>query len=474
MDDKRRPAANRAGLRRAATRALCVALAFCFMLGGCSGFDGSGDELFALPRTAGTILALQSAIDEAMEGGGEYSAPVGGINRQSVQMSDLNGDGTEEAILFLRMPETLKICVYEQDSEGNYSLFAEAEGEGVNFDSVGYADLTGGGTLDLLVGRSLGSGVPKALSVLSLGPDGFSQLLSATYSGCTQLDMDSDGRLELIIARQDLELSSGVVEVYRYSAADGVMLLDGNAELSRDISSLRRLRTGYLTDGVPAVFVTAAMNSGEMLTDVCAYRDGTLANITLDPELGRSREVVPNYDVNAADINGDGVFDLPMPVLLATYEGRNSNEVFRKTIWRDYSLDGSSAEVLQTFHNQADGWYFVLPETWYDAQIAADRPSGVTGERTITFSVLNPDTGEPVPLLRLFTLTGDNRVSRSELPGRFTILNSQTRTVASTIYAAQLLDLTGTAFERYALTEEQVTDAFRLTQTEWITGELTN
>ena len=171
MDDKRRHAANTVTLRRAATRALCLALAFCFILGGCSGFDGSGDELFALPKTAGAILALQSAIDEAMEGGGEYSAPVGGLNRQSVQMSDLNGDGTEEAILFLRMPETLKICVYEQDSEGSYSLFAEAEGEGVNFDSVGYADLTGGGTLDLLVGRSLGSGVPKALSVLSLRTD---------------------------------------------------------------------------------------------------------------------------------------------------------------------------------------------------------------------------------------------------------------------------------------------------------------
>lgn len=456
-------------------RAVCLALAFALMLGGCSGFDSGGDELFALPKLAGFVQQLQSVIDEAMADGGEYSAPVSGVNRQSVQLEDLNGDGVEEAVLFLRMPETLKVCVFEEDSLGNYTLSAEAEGEGVNFDSVSYTDLSGDGKKEVLLGRSLGSGIPKALSVLSLEADGFSQMLTATYSGYTQLDMDADGAVELIIARHDLELLSGVAEVYRFSAGDNALLLESSAGLSEGIGSLRRLRTGYLLDGAPAVFITGTTSAGgETLTDVCAYRDGALTNITLDPETAVSREVVTTYDVNATDINGDGIFDLPMPVLLSTYENRASNEVFRKVIWRNYSLDGASTEAMQTFHVSSDGWYFVLPEQWKDAALAADRRSPVSGERTIVFSVVSQDTGEAMPLLELYTLTGDNRVYRSTLPGRFVISNSQTRTVASTIYAGKLNDLSGTAFERYALSEEQVTEAFKLIQTEWLTGELTN
>lgn len=464
--------ARLAGMPRTLVRVLSLALVFALICGGCAGLDAGGD-LFALPKVAGFVEQLQTAIDDAMADGGEYSAPLSGTNRQSVQLEDLNGDGAEEAILFLRTTETLKMCVFEEHG-GSYFLSAEAEGEGVSFDSVSYADLSGDGIKEILLGRSLGSGIPKALSVLTLGDDGFRQMLTATYSGYTQLDIDSDGDLELVIARHDLEPLSGVAEVYSYSHGDGALLLEGSADLSDGISALRRLRTGYLPDGSAAVFIIGTTTAGDTFTDICAYSGDAFLNLTLDPETGISREVVATFDVNAADINGDGVFDLPMPVLLATYENKASSEVFRKVVWRNYSLDGSVGEVMQTFHSGSDGWYFVLPDEWQGAALAVDRRSAVSGERVIAFSLVSQETGEAVPLLELYTLTGDNRENRSTLSGRFIISNSQTRTVASTIYAGKLNDLTGTAYERYALTPEQVSEAFKLIQTEWLTGELTN
>ncbi len=456
--------------RRTAARALVLLLTFSLLLSGC-GLDAGGD-LFALPKVAGFVEQLQAAIDDAMSDGSEYSAPLSGTNRQSIQLEDLDGDGVEEAVLFLRTSDALKLCVFREE-EGGYALAAQAEGEGVSFDSVSYADLNGDGSKEILLGRSLGSGIPKALSVLTLNGGGFLQMLTATYSGYTQLDIDGDGAPELVIARHDLEPLSGVAEVYSYSPGDGALLLEGSANLSKNISALRRLRTGYLSDGSAAAFIIGTTTEGETFTDICAFSGGTFANITLDVESGRSRETVTASDVNAGDINGDGVFDLPRPVMLATYEGRSSAEVFRKIVWRNYSSDGSAGEALQTFHSTQDGWYFVLPEAWEDAPLAVDRRSSISGERTVVFSIVGED-GQALPILELHTLTGDNREYRSTLSGRFVISTSQTRTVASTIYAGKLSDLTGTAYERYALTPEQVSESFKLIQTEWLTGELTN
>lgn len=455
---------------------MCALLcATALLLGGCSAFD-TGGELFSLPKVAGFVTELQTEIDAVLAEGGEYAAPVSGTNRQSVQMEDLDGDGGEEAILFIRTADALKICVFRQDEQGGYSRFAEVEGYGTNFDSIGYADLIGDGRRELLVGISVGSGMPKALSVVSLGEDGPKELLSATYTGYTALDLNGDGSRELIIARHDAEYSSGVAEVYRFSEENGKLEMDASTPLSAGISSLRRIKTGYLRDATPAVFITgltSADGSERMITDVCAYRNGSLVNVTLNPETGQSVEVVANVGANGEDIDGDGIFDLPMPVILSSYNNRATNDVFRKIVWRNYTVDGVAEEVMQTFHNTSDGWYLVLPELWESANLAVDRRSTSNDERVIVFSIVS-DEGEATPVLEIYSLTGENRISRSKLPGRVVISNAYTRTVASTIYAVRLGDLEGTEFERYLPTVDEVADSFKFIQTEWLTGELTS
>lgn len=456
---------------------MCAMLcAVTLLLGGCSAFDSGGDELFSLPKVAGFVVELQTEIDAVLAEGGEYAAPISGTNRQSVQMEDLDGDGNEEAILFIRTADALKICVFRQDEQGGYSRVAEVEGYGSNFDSIGYSDLIGDGRKEILVGISVGSGMPKALSVVSIGADGPEELLSATYTGYTTLDLNSDGSRELIIARHDAEYLSGVAEVYRFGGENGMLELAASTPLSANISSLRRIKTGYLRDATPAVFITGLTNadgSERMITDVCAYRDGSLVNVTLNPETGQSVEVVANVGANGEDIDGDGIFDLPMPVILSTYQNRATNDVFRKIVWRNYTVDGVSQEVMQTFHNTTDGWYFVLPEAWENANLAVDRRNTTSGERVIVFSIVS-DEGEATPVLEIYSLTGENRTSRSKLPGRVVINNADTRTVASTIYAMRLGDLAGTEFEKYLPTADEVTSSFKFIQTEWLTGELTS
>ena len=70
------------------------------VLSGC--FIKTVDELYALPKHSDEYNNLQQAIDQLMAQGAAYSAPVSGVNQQSVQLADLDGDGEDEAIVFLK------------------------------------------------------------------------------------------------------------------------------------------------------------------------------------------------------------------------------------------------------------------------------------------------------------------------------------------------------------------------------------
>ena len=77
---------------------LLALLAAALGLGGC-GYDASVEELFTLPRMAEGYTDLAQQLDGLLNQGYEYASPTGGRNIQSVQMVDLDGDGSMELLL---------------------------------------------------------------------------------------------------------------------------------------------------------------------------------------------------------------------------------------------------------------------------------------------------------------------------------------------------------------------------------------
>ena len=90
------------------------------------------EDLYRLPTLPAKYTELNTQLNEILEDGAEYAAPMSGANIQPVQLVDLNGDGREEALAFFRRSEDekpLKIYVYTAEGDA-YRQTGVIEGTG--------------------------------------------------------------------------------------------------------------------------------------------------------------------------------------------------------------------------------------------------------------------------------------------------------------------------------------------------------
>ena len=90
-------------MRQRIQRMLTAAVGLLLLLSasGC-GFSFSPTDLYSLPQLPEEYTELNSSLNQLLESGAEYAAPVSGSNIQPVQLEDLDGDGEEEALAFFR------------------------------------------------------------------------------------------------------------------------------------------------------------------------------------------------------------------------------------------------------------------------------------------------------------------------------------------------------------------------------------
>lgn len=421
--------------------ALILAL---FMAAACTGcMMASVDELYSLPQMSEEYVQLQQLIAQRLDEGGAYAAPTGGSNRQSVQLRDLDGDGAAEALAFLAdESDRPTVCVYRQQEGGDYYLSFIIEGDGSAVASADYADLTGDGSLELIIAWQI-SGELRLLSVYALGGQEQTepvQLLGADCSDFLVCDMDADGQAELL----DMQISGseGTLVLYDLTGEETGSVSE---PLSIGVTDVRRAVTGTLSDGTNAVFVESELGSAGLVTDVFTLADGKLQNITMTA-LGRSNTLRPD-GLYAADMDGDRALELPVS------DGSGQDIL----TW--YSLDagGRLTPAVRTCYNAGDGWYLVLTGP-LDSELTLEQ-YGAPGERAIMFTVAGDGGAPSGSVLVVYAITGEDRLERAQMNDRFLL-----RETEDTVYAAQLLT--------DALSEQEIVDNFYLIYADWQSGEL--
>ena len=424
---------------------ISLAALLCVLLSGC--FPWSAEDSYKLPRPPKDYQNLMQAVAQTKrELAVEYSAtvedvpPSAGDNTSTIQMLDLDGDGEQEtAVTFFRilgadMP--VRLYFYTLQEDGKYLLSNVIQGEGDSVYAVHYADMdgardpiTGKPCKEVVVSWRMGSGADY-LGVYALEAEQMKAqaLIMTAYQTYRLVDLDRDGLTELAVGHSNQELT-GSVELYDWNAA-GVATVS-SASLSAGLSVIGQMKADYLTDLIPALYITGELADGSRVTDVLALRDGELVNLSADPETGVSRERVTGLrDVASSDVNSDYILEIARPWQLPAYGATVGAWLMD---WVQYDGRGRAKEICTTYHNTADGWYLVIPDHW-ENRLSIYRNDSVSGQRAVVFALWQGEEKEPIPFLSIYKLTGASRNTRAESGNRFILTEDSNAVYAATFY----------------------------------------
>ena len=411
-------------------------------LSGCGRQNSS--DFFALPQSATDDEQLRRLLTEALETGYDYASPLSGNHLQPLLLADLNGDGREEVLAFLRnsSTENCRIDIFAADGSG-YTQVLSLEGKGSALYAVDCADLTGDGLSELICTWSSGAEL-NLLYVYDLRDWGGEVLLTDSCSEFLCYDLSGNGTAQLLTVT--LTGRNRGVSVFSFPVLDDRAKL--TAPLSNGIDECIRIKGCMLEGNAPGVLVESYLDSGELVSDLFSMPDGKLFNITLDQKTGVSR-TKRSYTVMAADIDGDRFLEIPIS---SSLYAQKDGDRFRFLSWMGFNRYGFSVVKQETYHCFVDGWYLVLPRGW-SSTLTIRRDDTFPGERCVVLSDVDRNTGTVTDKLFIYTLTGENRYNRAAADGRFALTEDET-----TVYAAAV---------RSGISEDAVQAGFHLIYSEW-------
>lgn len=414
------------------------------------------DQMYYPPKRSEDYKQLQKAIDGAMSNL-EYCAPLSGENQQAVQNADLNGDGVQEYLVFAKgnTEYPLHILVF-QEIEGIFSHVQTIVSTGAAFEQVEYAQMDNTDGVQIVVSCQVADQVVRSVSVYTFNTNmEVTTLVTTNCSKFLTVDLDGDSRTELFVLHPgQTDADNGIAELY--GLENGNLERSNEMNMSESVDKLKRIIVGKLWGGEPAVYVASAVEDTMLITDVYAYIDGMLSNISFSNESGTSVKTLRNYYVYADDIDNDGVVELPHLITMMPMADGTSAERHDLIRWYAMKADGSEVDKMYTFHNFVGGWYLELDGDW------ASRLTVLQQGSHYEFYLWNERFTQTQKILTITVLSGQNRTEQEGAGNQFVIHATESMTYLATLEE-------GAA--DYGITQQIITQRFHLIQRDWKTGE---
>ena len=414
------------------------------------------EEMYALPRRSEAFNEMQSAIDTAMYGM-TYASPQSGENQQTVQMADLDGDGSEEILVFAKgaSEKPLQVLIFTKDADGHVRTMETIGSNGLAFEQVEYVEFDDNPGCELVVGIRIGEQVQRSIAVYTFKNGDAELMLLNGYSKFLTCDLDQNGYSDLMVLRPgEQESEGGTAVLYHYR--NGQIERSVEIAMAENPSNIRRIMHGKLENGTPAVFVASAVDQNAIVTDVLTIRDNELANIAVSDDVNTSVHTLRNYYVYAEDIDNDDVVEIPSIITMKPVSFWNNEEEKYFLRWYSFDENGWEHDKLFTFHNFLGGWYLQLDSNW------ASRVTVEQYNSVYNFYLWDESYQAATSLFTLYVFTGSNRDEEAVRDGRFAVYRAE-----GVAYAASLEE---SAVE-YGITEDYIIDSFRLIRNDWQMGE---
>ncbi|MCQ4021990.1 MULTISPECIES: hypothetical protein [unclassified Ruminococcus] len=364
------------------------------MLTGCAsgGFDNS--NLLRPPRTTGDKAQIQEIIEE--KAGGDYTLkyPKDGSYRSAIIDKDLDGDDVNESIVFYKPSgneEPTRILLIKNFG-GTWKDIGDYPGGNTDVDKVEIGDITGNGTLDVIVGWSDKNGSVCTLSAYIVQEKTTAELkVKDTYNEFMLADMNGDKKQSIMLFSLVSESADANVKMLQYDDESKSIFTRSSVAMSNAANQYLNFRFGKATKVTSGIFVDTFGVSGESETQFIYWdkKSSNLVNplyVQSDDKTSLNPTIRPSNEAVCTDIDENGLTDIPILTLMPHNSNEGTKLVAFQTTWNSYTPSTDTlSPLIETVTNAEKGYYFIIPDEWKGKVTARNSISG----NSLTFYLWN-------------------------------------------------------------------------------------
>lgn len=325
------------------------------------------DTLLAAPK----LSKDQQEIHETLTGsvGSDISLkyPKSGDNRSAYLVADIDGEPTAEAIVFYeynslaKKDSGIRLGVLDKDG-GKWKFVGELAGMGTDVDKIIVSQLDRGSKVNVIVGYSTLSINEKALAVYSYEEGEMKLLAQDTYSVMETVDLNNDGYSEIITVQSGKDTDPATAALL--SSKNGEITKENMIPMLSQCQSVVSYKKGKLTQTNKALFVDSICGEGQIQTEFVYYRHNALQDPVAQIGERLSSLTVRPDGYYCADVDGDGIIEIPSVTPLPGYELLPLEQQLYLTTWRTYENYYKLRDKCSGYYSLSNGYMLVFPEKW--------------------------------------------------------------------------------------------------------------
>lgn len=424
------------------------------VLTGCTSMTmGNVENLLTPPDLSSEQTEIKEALMETVGKNIKLKYPRLGDYRSAFLIADIDEEKTEEAIVFYEKTGItdgdgrLRMAILDKKDDKWTAVFDSA-GMGTDVERVRIEKLGNEKLPTVLVGYSFTGNMGKVLTAYNYSKGTLTERLHESYMNLEITDLDNNGENEISLITGDNKVKVCVID------EEGIRNFETDIEPVTS-GEYARIINGKLRDGRNALYIDTPHSDGMTTTQIIYVQNGFVKNpvysLQTDTSANTLVKTMRPTGYYSVDIDGDGVVEIPVPVIMTGYENEDIASQLFLTEWYDFNPTNLSFEKKNTgYYSITDGYCFMMPSRW-TGSVTVKRD---IAKNEIVFYKYNGDIkDDSVELMRICVV---NKSSASEK------LNEGYIKIHETVQVEYLVKISDDKSEPLVPTESEVTYNFNL------------
>ncbi|MBQ2676394.1 MAG: hypothetical protein IJF54_03195 [Clostridia bacterium] len=392
-----------------------ISVIVCMMLTltSCSGIFADPKTLMKPPKAVGSLSGIEDALYSAVGTDIEFVYPSSGEFRASCISKDIDGDKTDEAIVFYNLTSNYSAVHinFLKKIDGQWRSIYDMPIPGIGVERVEFWDIAGDSAFEIFVGSNMYNAREKQLSVYSLDNNTVTLRTQEPYTAYSVCNLTGNEKPQLLLlsinttTKNDFETDTAQT-VQKSATAKLISLIEGGTvvmgtvDMDPNITEFASITQSKVSAHLNGAYIDAYKGSSVMVTELIYYNQNKLYSAFYNSVLGETDLTYREAPVSSRDIDLDGRIEIPQLYAVPGYELSDAQNKIYYTVWKRF--DGTYNTVMTSVFNVSDGYLIKLPENW-SSNVTITR---VTDEKLRVFSQWDFDNqvaGEQLFSIQVFS-----------------------------------------------------------------------